>query len=154
MKFYFCEIYYTSSCGPAGRGKWLFALFRIWLFTKNGKHEYHPYFPHFLNFYSGDLYTPFSINSRKASITVCRSSWYVTPNHLSGVSSTFTEASSFSSNSPIMIGSRYSDLTSPSGSFVNILVRWNRTSGNLEIRCPESGNHLIRVYSRNVLSKP
>ena len=30
----------------------------------------------------------------------------------------------------------------------------NRTSGNLEIRCPGSGNHHMRVYSRNVLSKP
>ena len=34
---------------------------------------------------------------------------------------------------------------------LNILVRWNRTSGNLEIRCLGSGNHLMRVYSRNVL---
>lgn len=37
---------------------------------------------------------------------------------------------------------------------LNILVRWNRTSGNLEIRCPGSGNHRMRVYSRNSLAKP
>ena len=39
---------------------------------------------------------------------------------------------------------------------MNILVRWNHTSGNLGIRCPEVEITyvIMRVYSRNALFKP
>lgn len=36
---------------------------------------------------------------------------------------------------------------------MDIYEQWNRISGNLEIRCQGSGNHFMRVYPCNVLSK-
>ena len=38
--------------------------------------------------------------------------------------------------------------------FLNILVQWNRISGLAETASPACGKPLLRVYSRNALSKP
>ena len=50
----------------------------------------------------------------------------------------------------VMVGS----LTACGGDKVNIPVRQHRKSGRRETVCPGLRKPLMRVYSRNVLSKP